>query len=164
MFARESLNFATRSLLLFTSVCLAQNNDSNAYKWDLPDADPRPRLNIKQVFPEGKYQKIYKGDWVDFNKNGKKDVFEDPTADIKDRVENLLSQMTSDEKTAQCCTLYGFSSGVLKDELPQESWKTSIWKDGIANIDEHINKGRGKQWWPKKKHNNVVAGLFSILS
>ncbi len=155
MFTQKVLQSITVTLFL-ASVCSAQTKDSNSYKWDLPEAEPRPTLNIKQVFPEGKHQKIYKEDWVDFNKNGKKDVFEDRTADIKDRVENLLSQMTSDEKTAQCCTLYGFSSGVLKDELPQESWKTSIWKDGIANIDEHINKGRGKQWWPKKKHNNTM--------
>ncbi len=156
MFARESLNFATRSLLLFTSVCLAQNNDSNSYKWDLPDADPRPKLNIKQVFPSSKYQKIYKKGWVDFNKNGKMDIYEDPSADIKNRVEDLLSQMNVNEKTGQCCTLYGFGSGVLSDALPQESWKESIWKDGIANIDEHLNKPRGNLWWPKAKHNNTM--------
>jgi len=35
-------------------------------------------------------------------------------------------------------TLYGFSR-VLEDELPTEEWKTRVWKDGIANIDEHLN-------------------------
>jgi beta-glucosidase len=27
----------------------------------------------------------------------------------------------------------------LKDELPTPDWKNKIWKDGIANIDEHLN-------------------------
>ena len=39
-------------------------------------------------------QSIYQDGWIDFNKNGKKDVFEDPTQEIQKRVEDLLSQMT----------------------------------------------------------------------
>jgi beta-glucosidase len=37
--------------------------------------------------------------WIDFNKNGVKDVYEDPDADIDKRVYDLLSQMTVKEKT-----------------------------------------------------------------
>ncbi|MRT93196.1 glycoside hydrolase family 3 N-terminal domain-containing protein [Ancylomarina sp. 16SWW S1-10-2] len=81
---------------------------------------------------------IYKKGWIDFNKNGIKDVFEDPENTIDDRVADLLSQMTMEEKTCQMATLYGFSR-VLKDELPNEGWKSRVWKDGIANIDEHLN-------------------------
>jgi beta-glucosidase len=81
---------------------------------------------------------IYHDTWTDLNKNGKKDAYEDSTADITARVENLLKQMTLEEKTCQMATLYGFSR-VLKDELPTPEWKKRIWKDGIANIDEHLN-------------------------
>ncbi len=81
---------------------------------------------------------IYHDGWIDFNKNGKKDVFEDPTQEIQKRVEDLLSQMTVDEKTCQLATLYGYGR-VLKDPLPTENWKYEIWKDGIANIDEQLN-------------------------
>ena len=35
-------------------------------------------------------------------------------------------------------TLYG-SGRVLKDALPQDKWKTEVWKDGIGNIDEEHN-------------------------
>ena len=42
---------------------------------------------------------IYHKGWIDFNKNGKMDIYEDPSASIDDRVTNLLSQMTMDEKT-----------------------------------------------------------------
>ena len=36
---------------------------------------------------------MYKKGWIDFNKNGIKDVYEDPTAPIDARIEDLLSQM-----------------------------------------------------------------------
>jgi len=86
--------------------------------------------------PTGK--SIYHDTWTDLNKNGKKDVYEDSTQPINARVEDLLSQMTLEEKTCQTATLYGFDR-VLKDELPTPEWKKKIWKDGIANIDEHLN-------------------------
>ena len=81
---------------------------------------------------------IYKKGWIDFNKNGVKDIYEDPSAPIEARVQDLLSQMTVEEKTCQMATLYG-SGRVLKDSLPTEKWKDEIWKDGIANIDEQAN-------------------------
>src|SRR4029078_12871024 len=79
---------------------------------------------------------IYHNGWIDLNKNGKKDIYEDQKADINKRIDDSLSQMTLEEKTCQTATLYGYPK-VLKDELPTPEWKTSIWKDGIANIDEH---------------------------
>ena len=81
---------------------------------------------------------IYHEDYIDFNKNGKKDIFEDSKQPIEKRIADLLSQMNIDEKTAQLATLYGYGR-VLKDTLPTENWKKEIWKDGIANIDEHLN-------------------------
>ena len=81
---------------------------------------------------------MYKNGWIDFNKNGKKDVFEDPKQAVEKRIANLLSQMNLNEKTCQLATLYGYGR-VLKDELPTPQWKNKIWKDGIANIDEHLN-------------------------
>ena len=74
----------------------------------------------------------------DLNKNGRMDVYENPKAPIDARVEDLLSQMTLEEKTCQTATLYGYKR-VLQDELPTANWKNEIWKDGIANIDEHLN-------------------------
>ncbi len=84
------------------------------------------------------HQSIYHVGWIDFNKNGIKDVFEDPTQNVEKRINNLLSQMNLAEKTCQLATLYGFGR-VLKDTLPNSNWKNAIWKDGIGNIDEHLN-------------------------
>jgi len=47
----------------------------------------------------GTTKNIYHKGWIDFNKNGKMDVFEDPSQTIDKRVTDLLSQMTVDEKT-----------------------------------------------------------------
>lgn len=107
-----------------------------------------------------KSSKIYYKDWIDFNKNGVKDVYEDPKADIDARIEDLLSQMTLEEKTCQMVTLYGYRR-VLKDQLPTPQWKEAIWKDGVGAIDEHLNSFVG--WnaplstespyiWPASKH------------
>jgi len=81
---------------------------------------------------------IYHTGWIDLNKNGRMDVYENPKIDIEKRITDLISQMTVEEKTCQTATLYGYNR-VLKDELPTPAWKNRIWKDGIANIDEHLN-------------------------
>lgn len=41
---------------------------------------------------------IYKKGWIDFNKNGVMDVYENPNAVLDDRIEDLLSQMNVEEK------------------------------------------------------------------
>ena len=81
---------------------------------------------------------IYHKGWIDFNKNGKMDLYENPKAPLEERVQDLLSQMTLEEKSCQMATLYG-SGRVLKDALPQDNWKPEVWKDGIGNIDEEHN-------------------------
>lgn len=90
------------------------------------------------LFAVAQNKSIYHDGWIDFNKNGVKDIFEDPAQPVERRIADLLSQMTLEEKTCQTATLYGFGR-VLKDELPTPDWKNEIWKDGIANIDEHLN-------------------------
>lgn len=91
---------------------------------------------------------LYHGTWIDFNKNGRMDGFEDPAQPQDRRVEDLLAQMSLEEKTCQLATLYGYGR-VLKDPLPTPEWKTKIWKDGIANIDE-MHNGVGKFGTPDK--------------
>ena len=86
--------------------------------------------------------KIYHKGWIDFNKNGRKDIYEDPGQSIDRRVEDLISRMTLEEKTCQLATLYGFGR-VLRDSMPTPAWQDAIWKDGIANIDEQLNGVRG---------------------
>ncbi|MUP37569.1 beta-glucosidase [Labilibaculum sp. 44] len=99
---------------------------------------------------------IYMKGWIDFNKNGKKDIYEDPDQLIEKRIADLISQMTVDEKTCQCATLYGYKR-VLKDEMPTSNWKNEIWKDGIANIDEELNGLKQTQYsYPFSKHAEAI--------
>src|ERR1044071_8010297 len=44
---------------------------------------------------------IFHEGWNDLNKNGKKDAYEDPAKPIVDRVNDLLKQMTLNEKIGQ---------------------------------------------------------------
>jgi beta-glucosidase len=80
---------------------------------------------------------IYHDGWIDLNKNGKKDVYEDSTQPVEKRLDDLISQMSLEEKTCQMATLYGYQR-VLKDYLPTKGWSTAFWKDGVANIDEDL--------------------------
>ncbi len=96
---------------------------------------------------------IYHEGWIDFNKNGKKDVFEDPEQSTPKRVQDLLQQMNLKEKAGQLTTLYGYGA-VLKDPLPTKDWKNKIWVHGIANIDEQLTGSRHSMKYalPYSKH------------
>ena len=102
---------------------------------------------------------MYRKGWIDFNKNGVKDVYEDPSAPLEARIENLLQQMTLDEKTCQMVTLYGYKR-VLKDALPTPEWKELLWKDGIGAIAAHLPDIQQRRLppsdnayvWPASRH------------
>ena len=107
---------------------------------------------IPAYYKPAKSEMYHKG-WIDFNKTGIKDIYEAPAAILDARIENLLQQMTLEEKTCQMVTLYGYKR-VLKDALPTPEWKQMLWKDGIGAIDEHLN---GFQQWglPPSDNENV---------
>lgn len=105
---------------------------------------------------------IYGEDWIDLNKDRRKDPYEDSSLEVELRIDDLLSQMTVEEKTCQLATLYGYQR-VLKQDLPDSSWKEQVWKDGIANIDEHLNgipgwrdKQDSEYVWPPSQHARAI--------
>jgi beta-glucosidase len=113
---------------------------------------------------------IYHEGWIDLNKNGRKDIYEDSTQPEEKRLDDLIRQMTLEEKTVQLATLYGYQR-VLGDYLPTDDWRSALWKDGVANIDEHLNgyPYEGKDvpgaafLWPASKHTwalNEVQRFF----
>ena len=72
-------------------------------------------------------REIYHRDWIDFNKNGVMDPYEDPKRPIEERVEDLLSRMTLEEKIAQLRSTFcpsgckaGNLSCVLRNLSPKE--------------------------------------------
>lgn len=70
--------------------------------------------------------------FIDANKNGKMDLYENPKARIEDRVENLLKQMTLEEKIAQMCSFGNIQMGALNEELAEKS--TADIKNGIGQL------------------------------
>ena len=66
--------------------------------------------------------------YIDANKNGKMDVYENPKENIEDRVEDLLNRMTLEEKIAQMKAVSKFQIDE-KGNLPEE--KTNEIKHGI---------------------------------
>ncbi len=98
--------------------------------------------------------------WRDCNRDGVRDAYEDPTLAPERRIDDLLRRMTVDEKTCQMATLYGFGA-VLKDQLPTDAWSSEIWKDGIANIDEHLNGFRKEtpHDWPPSAHARAINAV-----
>lgn len=118
-----------------------------------------PHLGMAVNFPPPSKISSENQGYIDFNKNGRMDLYEDPSADVESRIEDLLARMTLEEKTCQMVTLYGYLR-VLPDQLPTPEWKEKLWKDGIGAIDEHLNGFRG--WgvpvyespylWPASNH------------
>lgn len=140
-----------RYLLSLALLCLAMGNQVSAQR---PNSY-RSNLSVYNL-PKNK---IYRQGWIDLNKNGKKDTYEDASAPLNDRINDLLEQMTIEEKTNQMVTLYGYKR-VLEDDLPNAGWKQKLWKDGIGAIDEHLNgfvqwglPPSDNPWiWPASKH------------
>ncbi|HYA22355.1 MAG TPA: glycoside hydrolase family 3 N-terminal domain-containing protein, partial [Thermoproteota archaeon] len=77
--------------------------------------------------PSPRDSKFYHDDWIDRNKNGKMDPYEDPSQPISKRVEDLLTRMTLEEKLAQLgsgsaipqCGI-GSLTCVLRSDPPKE--------------------------------------------
>ena len=121
---------------------------------------PEPAVPAEDQHP-AVTRAMYRDGWIDLNKNGRKDRYEDPAVALDRRLDDLLSKMNVDEKTAQLATLYGFTR-VLKDQLPTPQWKNEVWKDGIANIDEHCNgvRGAGRDCAiPASRHAEVINAV-----
>ena len=53
------------------------------------------------VFAFSQFARSQSSEWIDFNKNGSKDIYEDPARPIEERLDNLVQQMTFDEMLYQ---------------------------------------------------------------
>src|SRR5205814_708132 len=74
-------------------------------------ASPARPVKADGAQVEQSRKEIYHQGWIDLNKNGRMDVYENPKAPIDARVNDLLRQMNLDEKTCQTATLYGVGRG-----------------------------------------------------
>ncbi len=113
-----------------------------------------------QSYPFKIKKTIYHKGWIDLNKNGKMDPYENPNLPVDKRIDDLLSRMNINEKTCQLVTLYGYGA-VLTDQQPTKAWLDTTWKDGIANIDEQLNGGRKESnlLWPPSLHAEALNNV-----
>ena len=114
-------------------------------------------ITVVPVTAQQKTSDIYHKGWTDLNKNGRKDVYEDISQPLENRVQDLLKQMNINEKACQLTTLYGYGA-VLEDSLPTPEWKNEVWKDGVANIDEMLTGQRKSKVFslPYSAHANAI--------
>ncbi|MGC8670413.1 MAG: glycoside hydrolase family 3 protein [Thermoprotei archaeon] len=63
------------------------------------------------LWPKAK-KELYRNGWIDHNKNGMRDPYEDPSLPIERRVEDLLSRMTLQEKLRELRSSFKSDSGV----------------------------------------------------
>ena len=85
---------------------------------------------------------IYHGGWIDLDKNGSKDVYEDPSQPIAKRVDNLLKRMTLDEKIGQL-EQSPFGNDPVKQLAGKlQAGEISSFLDGSAMIETPIFRNR----------------------
>lgn len=97
---------------------------------------------------------IYHKGWIDLNKNGEEDPYENPNLPITKRINDLINRMNLKEKTAQMVTL-DWRGKYLKDSLPTPEWKRKPWKDGIGDATKPFNgvgKKKSSLAWPPSRH------------
>jgi beta-glucosidase len=85
---------------------------------------------------------IYHDGWIDLNKNGKEDVYEDSNRPIQKRVNDLLKRMTLDEKIGQLWQ-------INYDETPDKTFadkvkrgEVSSFLDGSALIESPVMRNK----------------------
>lgn len=114
---------------------------------------------------------IYHSDWNDLNKNGKKDVYEDSTRPVAERVDDLLKQMTLDEKIGQLWqgNMTPDSPKVMGDRLRAGlvssflSGATFIEKPLVRNELQHIAVEQSRLGIPLIFGHDAIHGFRTIF-
>jgi len=114
---------------------------------------------------------IYHAGWIDLNKNGKKDAYEDPSRPVAKRVNDLLKRMTLDEKIGQ---LWQVNYGEDPDKRFADRLKrgeVSSFLDGSALIEspamrnklQHIAVEQSRLGIPLILGHDVIHGFRTIF-
>lgn len=104
--------------------------------------------------------KIDGEEFRDLNHNGLQDIYEDPTASLEDRVENLLSQMTLEEK-AGMMFINGVS--VSKDSKPDGNVGLEGHAANMPNVVENMNSRKMTHFniWDMPTDPNIFAKWYN---
>ena len=85
---------------------------------------------------------IYHTGWIDLDKNGRKDIYENPSQPVARRVDNLLKRMTLDEKIGQLWQAHmdKDSDKAFADQLKRG--EVSSFLDGSALIETPVMRNK----------------------
>lgn len=99
--------------------------------------------------------------YIDYNKNGKQDIFENKTYSIEERVEDLLNQMTFEEKQGQLLMDLGWQYYTKENE---NIFLTSLGKNTIQEkkIGSLWGFFRADPWTQKNLQNSITPELSHI--
>ena len=105
---------------------------------------------------------IYHKGWIDFNKNGVKDVYEDPKADMESRIDDLIRQMTLEEKAGQMLVPLGW---LLYD---RQGEKVQLTEEAEKVL---VGQGAGSLWgflradpWTQKTLSNGLSTQRAVAA
>ena len=99
-------------------------------------------LFVAFVVSASESSSIYHAGWIDLNKNGKKDAYEDSSRPVAKRVNDLLKRMTLDEKIGQ---LWQVNYGADPDKRFADKLKrgeVSSFLDGSALIESPVMRNK----------------------
>ena len=114
---------------------------------------------------------IYRDGWIDLDKNGKKDVYEDPSQPVKNRVADLLRRLTLEEKIGQLWQLDMAEDADKKHAARLRDGAVSSFLGGSAVIEtpamrnklQHIAVEQSRLGVPLIFGHDVIHGFRTIF-
>lgn len=82
-----------------------------------------------------------KNNWNDLNRNGKKDIYEMSDYSVNDRVSDLLSKMTLEEKVGQMCQYIGWRDKSKPTDVKNEDLKVN-YEFSVGNAAQLVEEGK----------------------
>jgi beta-glucosidase len=114
---------------------------------------------------------IYHDGWIDLNKDGRKNVYEDPAQPVPKRVADLLQRMTLDEKIGQLWQCRLDTNAVEKFAVRLQRGEVSSFLDGsklietpvIRNQLQHIAVERSRLGIPLIFGHDAIHGFRTVF-
>ena len=136
--------------IAITMTVLKVSAQQQTLKTDNTRGSKQSLNSFNEKYFVGKFIKVGDFRFVDFNKNGKLDVYEDYRKSKEERAQDLLSKMTVTEKLAQLRCPYAQKLKLYKNNRFNPSVALEMFSDGLGEI-HRISEGDVKWSLPIEK-------------
>jgi beta-glucosidase len=85
---------------------------------------------------------IYHDGWIDLNKDGSKDIYEDPTQPAQKRAADLLKRMTLDEKIGQLWQCHMETNAIEQFAIELQRGEISSFLDGSKLVETPVMRNK----------------------